>query len=261
MSTEGEQDTPPAPRLGLALGSGSARGWAHIGVIQALEEMGVRPDVVAGTSIGALVGSAYVNGALDDLADWVKTLTTKDVFGLMDFTLSGGVVKGEKLFGFFEERHSNPNIEDLEQRFVTVATDMKSGREIWISKGPILQAARASCALPGLFTPLKHQGRWMLDGGLVNPVPVSAARAFGADVVIAVNLNAQLVGAHLSRQKPPGRMAPPRKSTASGRRWRIISPAGTARHRVSLTSSPPASTSCRTASPAPAWRVTRRKSP
>src|SRR5690606_34686364 len=202
--TEGEQDTPPAPRLGLALGSGSARGWAHIGVIQALEEMGVRPDVVAGTSIGALVGSAYVNGALDDLADWVKTLTTKDVFGLMDFTLSGGVVKGEKLFGFFEERHSNPNIEDLEQRFVTVATDMKSGREIWISKGPILQAARASCALPGLFTPLKHQGRWMLDGGLVNPVPVSAARAFGADVVIAVNLNAQLVGAHLSRQKPPG---------------------------------------------------------
>ncbi|MFT0138828.1 patatin-like phospholipase RssA [Alcanivoracaceae bacterium MT1] len=204
MSTEGEQDTPPAPRLGLALGSGSARGWAHIGVIQALEEMGVRPDVVAGTSIGALVGSAYVNGALDDLADWVKTLTTKDVFGLMDFTLSGGVVKGEKLFGFFEERHSNPNIEDLEQRFVTVATDMKSGREIWISKGPILQAARASCALPGLFTPLKHQGRWMLDGGLVNPVPVSAARAFGADVVIAVNLNAQLVGAHLSRQKPPG---------------------------------------------------------
>ncbi|SOC04019.1 NTE family protein [Alloalcanivorax xenomutans] len=204
MSTEGEQDTPSAPRLGLALGSGSARGWAHIGVIQALEEMGVRPDVVAGTSIGALVGSAYVNGALDDLADWVKALTTKDVFGLMDFTLSGGVVKGEKLFGFFEERHSNPNIEDLEQRLVTVATDMKSGREIWISKGPILQAARASCALPGLFTPLKHQGRWMLDGGLVNPVPVSAARAFGADVVIAVNLNAQLVGAHLSRQKPPG---------------------------------------------------------
>ncbi|MCU5782945.1 hypothetical protein MA04_02245 [Alcanivorax balearicus MACL04] len=204
MSAEGERDTPPAPRLGLALGSGSARGWAHIGVIQALEEMGIRPDVVAGTSIGALVGSAYVNGTLNDLADWVKTLTTKDVFGLMDFTLSGGVVKGEKLFGFFEERHSNPNIEDLEQRFVTVATDMKSGREIWISKGPILQAARASCALPGLFTPLKHQGRWMLDGGLVNPVPVSAARAFGADVVIAVNLNAQLVGAHLSRQKPPG---------------------------------------------------------
>ncbi|AFT69693.1 Phospholipase, patatin family [Alloalcanivorax dieselolei B5] len=203
MSTEQEHNTPSAPRLGLALGSGSARGWAHIGVIQALEEMGIRPDVVAGTSIGALVGSAYVNGALDDLADWVKTLTTKDVFGLMDFTLSGGVVKGEKLFGFFEERHSNPNIEDLEQRFVTVATDMKSGREIWISKGPILQAARASCALPGLFTPLKHQGRWMLDGGLVNPVPVSAARAFGADVVIAVNLNAQLVGAHLSRQKPP----------------------------------------------------------
>ncbi|ASK33367.1 patatin-like phospholipase RssA [Alloalcanivorax mobilis] len=191
------------PKLGLALGSGSARGWAHIGVIQALEDMGVRPDVVAGTSIGALVGGAYVNGALSDFSEWVKRLTTRDVFSLMDFTFSGGVVKGEKLFGYFEKMHANPDIEELDQRFVTVATDMKSGREIWISKGPILDAARASCALPGVFSPFQHQGRWMLDGGLVNPVPVSAARAFGADVVIAVNLNAQLVGAHLSRQRPP----------------------------------------------------------
>lgn len=200
----GEQPLLPArPRVGLALGSGSARGWAHIGIIQALEERGIEIDVVAGTSIGALVGGAYVSGALKEFGDWVRTLTTKDVFGLMDFTFSGGVVKGEKLFGFFEKLHSNPNIEDLEKRFVTVATDMKSGREVWISKGPVLDAARASCALPGLFSPLQHQRRWMLDGGLVNPVPVSAARAFGADVVIAVNLNAQLVGAHLSRQTPP----------------------------------------------------------
>lgn len=196
-------EAPAKPKVGLALGSGSARGWAHIGVIQALEDMGVRADVVAGTSIGALVGGAYVNGALKDFSDWVKTLTTRDVFSLMDFTFSGGVVKGEKLFGYFERMHNNPNIEELEQRFVTVATDMKSGREIWISKGPLLDAARASCALPGLFSPFQHQKRWMLDGGLVNPVPVSAARAFGADVVIAVNLNAQLVGAHLNRQRPP----------------------------------------------------------
>jgi len=199
----GSPPAPRRPRVGLALGSGSARGWAHIGIIQGLEELGVDIDVVAGTSIGALVGGAYVSGALGDFGDWVKTLTTRDVFSLMDFTFSGGVVKGEKLFGFFERMHSNPDIEDLDKRFVTVATDMKSGREVWISKGPVLDAARASCALPGLFSPFQHQTRWMLDGGLVNPVPVSAARAFGADVVIAVNLNAQLVGAHLSRQRPP----------------------------------------------------------
>ena len=110
------------PKLGLALGSGSARGWAHIGVIQALEDMGVRPDVVAGTSIGALVGGAYVNGALSDFSEWVKRLTTRDVFSLMDFTFSGGVVKGEKLFGYFEKMHANPDIEELDQRFVAEAT-------------------------------------------------------------------------------------------------------------------------------------------
>ncbi|PPE73516.1 patatin [Solimonas fluminis] len=188
--------------VGVALGSGSARGWAHIGVLQGLEAIGVRPQVVAGTSIGALVGAVYVSGQLDEFAEWVQTLSARDVFNLMDFTLSGGVVKGERLFGFFEERHKNPEIKSLEQRYVSVATEMKSGREVWITHGPILPAARASCALPGVFPPVKFDGRWMLDGGLVNPVPVSAARALGADVVIAVNLNAQLVGAHLARPPP-----------------------------------------------------------
>lgn len=188
----------PRPVVGLALGSGSARGWSHIGVILELEAMGIRPQVVAGTSIGALVGAVYVSGQLQDFTDWVTGLGVRDVVRLMDFTLSGGFVKGERLFGYFHERHPNPNIEDLPQRFVSVSTEMKSGREIWITHGPVLQAARASCAIPGLFTPVKHHDRWMLDGGLVNPVPVSAARALGADVVIAVNLNAQLVGMHLS---------------------------------------------------------------
>ena len=187
------------PVVGLALGSGSARGWSHIGVILELEELGVRPQVVADTSIGALVGAVYVSGQLKEFADWVQKLTVRDVVGLMDFTFSGGFVKGEKLFGFFHERHENPNIEDLKQRYVSVATEMKSGREIWITHGPILPAARASCAMPGIFSPVKFGDRWMLDGGLVNPVPVSACRALGADVVIAVNLNAQLVGAHMSR--------------------------------------------------------------
>jgi NTE family protein len=186
------------PVVGLALGSGSARGWSHIGIILELEALGVRPQVVAGTSVGALVGAVYVAGQLQEFADWVRKLTVRDVFGLMDLTLSGGFVKGERLFGFFNEHHDNPNIEDLEQRFVSVATEMQTGREIWITRGPVWAAARASCAMPGLFTPVKHEDRWMLDGGLVNPVPVSAGRALGADVVIAVNLNAQLVGAHMS---------------------------------------------------------------
>jgi len=186
------------PVIGLALGSGSSRGWSHIGIILELEEMGIRPQVVAGTSVGALVGGVYVAGQLKEFADWVCKLTVRDVVGLMDFTLTGGFVKGERLFSFFNEHHANPNIEELEQRFVSVATEMKTGREIWISKGPVWAAARASCAIPGLFTPVKHDDKWMLDGGLVNPVPVSACRALGADVVIAVNLNAQLIGAHLS---------------------------------------------------------------
>jgi len=192
-------NAPRPPTIGLALGSGSARGWAHIGIIQGLEEIGVRPQVVAGTSVGALVGAVYVSGQLEAFTEWVLKLTPRDVFGLMDLSFSGGMVKGRRLFGFFEEKHVNPNIEDIEQRYVSVATEMSSGREIWITRGPIISAARASCAIPGLFSPVKHDERWMLDGGLVNPVPVSACRAMGADVVIAVNLNAQLVGRHLSR--------------------------------------------------------------
>ncbi len=187
------------PTVGLALGSGSARGWAHIGVIQALEQMGVRPQVVAGTSIGALVGAVYVAGQLDAFSNWVQKLTAREVFGFLDLSFSGGFVKGERLFGFFEEQHSNPQIEALDQRYVSVCTEMQTGREIWITQGPILPAARASCALPGLFSPVRYESRWMLDGGLVNPVPVSACRALGAEVVIAVNLNAQLVGSHFSR--------------------------------------------------------------
>lgn len=193
------KDSQAGPVIGLALGSGSARGWAHIGIIQGLEEIGVRPQVVAGTSIGALVGAVYVSGQLEEFSNWVQALTARDVFKLMDLSFSGGVVKGERLFGFFEANHRNPNIEDLEQRFVSVATEMTTGREVWIKRGPILPAARASCALPGIFPPVKYRDSWMLDGGLVNPVPVSPCRALGADVVIAVNLNAQLVGGHLPK--------------------------------------------------------------
>ena len=192
-------DEKRRPAIGLALGSGSARGWSHIGVIQEMEAIGVRPQVIAGTSVGALVGALYVSGQLDAFAGWLTSLSMRDVFGLMDFSLTGGVVKGEKLFGHIDSNYKNPDIESLEQRFISVATDMKTGREFWINSGPVIAAARASCALPGVFRPVLHNDRWMLDGGLVNPVPVSACRARGAEVVIAVNLNAELVGRHWSK--------------------------------------------------------------
>lgn len=182
------------PVVGLALGSGSSRGWAHIGVIQALEEMGIRPQVVAGASIGALVGAVYVCGELEPFSQWVKSLRRMDVFNLLDLSLGGGIVKGEKLFSYFQQHHPNPPIESLAQRYVSVATAMHTGREVWLRQGPIMAAARASCALPGLLAPVEVDGQWMLDGGLVNPVPVSACRALGADVVIAVNLNTQMLG-------------------------------------------------------------------
>lgn len=219
-----ERSQPSGPVVGLALGSGSARGWAHIGVIQGLEALGIRPQVVCGTSIGALVGAVYVSGELEAFAEWVGKLTSRDVMRLLDFSFSGGMVKGETLFRFFEERHRNPDIESLEQRFASIATEMKSGREIWITKGPILPAARASCALPGLFSPVQFNDRWMLDGGLVNPVPVSTCRALGAEVVIAVNLNAQLVGGHLSRAKLQAEAdhEPPDSSRADRTLWNRV---------------------------------------
>lgn len=146
------------------------------------QRLGVRPQVLAGTSIGALVAAVYVFGQLDEFATWLKTLSVRDVFGLMDFTLSGGMVKGAKLFGHIYSHYRNQDIESLDQRVTSVATDMKTGREIWINDGPVIAAARASCALPGVFRPVLHKDRWMLDGGLVNPVPVSACRADGAEV-------------------------------------------------------------------------------
>lgn len=191
------QTRPPV--VGLALGSGSARGWAHIGVIQELETMGVHPQIITGTSIGALVGAVHVSGQLDAFSEWVQSLSVRDVIRLLDIRFAGGVINGEKLFSYFKDDYYDPDIESLTLRYASVVTDMESGREKWITRGPVLAAARASCAMPGVFSPVCHEGRRMLDGGLVNPVPVSVARAMGADVTIAVNLNAQLTGPHMAR--------------------------------------------------------------
>ncbi len=185
------------PSVGLALGSGSARGWAHIGVIRALSEYGIEPDVVCGSSIGALVGAAYSCDQLDKLEEWVNTLSWRDIVHYMDVTfVGGGFLKGERLMTFFQQFTQDMPIEELPKRFGAVATDLDSGREVWLQRGSLLDAVRASIAVPGMFKPFKHNERWLVDGGLVNPVPVSLCRAMGADIVIAVNLNGDVVGKH-----------------------------------------------------------------
>lgn len=194
------------PKLGLALGSGSARGWAHIGVIRELEKAGYVPDIVAGCSIGAFVGAAYADGDLDPLEDWVKGLAWKEVLGLLDVSFSGGLFKGEKLVAFFQQHFVDKDFSSLPMPFSCVATDLASGREIWLRDGSVASAVRASIALPGLFTPVVRDDRLLVDGGLVNPVPVSLCRAMGADIVIAVELGSDRVGS--MRHKPAAEVAP-----------------------------------------------------
>ncbi len=188
-------------KIGLALGSGSARGWAHIGVIRALEEEGIKPDIVTGCSIGSLVGAAYAGGHLDLLEEWVRELSFWDVVRLLDVKMLGGLIEGESLMSSFEDKIRNVNIEQLPLPFGAVATDLSSGREVWLQTGLLPDAVRASIALPGLFSPLKSDGRWLVDGGLTNPVPVSLCRAMGADLIIAVNLNSDIVGRHLKSRE------------------------------------------------------------
>ena len=194
------------PTIGLALGSGSARGWSHIGVIRVLERAGISPDIVCGTSIGALVGAAYADGQLDRLENWVTGLTWQTVVGLLDVTIGGGLIKGDKIIGLFRTHYKDKDITGLPKAYGAVATELVTGREIWLREGSVIDAVRASTALPGLFTPAQQGKRLLVDGGLVNPVPVSLCRAMGADIVIAVDLNWDLIGrrfrAHAGEEAP-----------------------------------------------------------
>lgn len=190
------------PLIGLALGSGSARGWAHVGVIRALEQAGIRPDLVCGTSIGALVGAAYVAGELERFEQWALGLRFKDVVAFLDVSLSSGLFKGERMMDFFRRNFKDRPIEELAMPFAAVATSLRTGAEVWLRQGSTLDAVRASIALPGFFAPALREGSVLVDGGLVNPVPVSLARAMGADVVIAVDLGTDILGRHL-RAHPP----------------------------------------------------------
>jgi NTE family protein len=179
-----------SPRIGIALGGGAARGWAHIGVLRALAERGIEPEVVCGTSIGALVGGIYAAGYLEELEAWVSRLTRRDVLRLVDLTVGGGALGGKRLMELYREHFPELPIEALPRRFAAVATDLRSGAEVWLQQGSLLTAIRASISLPGLFTPVLVNGRWLADGSLVNPVPVSVCRALGAEIVIAIDLNA-----------------------------------------------------------------------
>jgi NTE family protein len=182
-------------KIGLALGGGAARGWAHIGVLKALAKAGIKPDIIAGTSIGAVVGGCYAADHLDDLEGWALELTPRRIFGYLDFNLAGtGLISGQRLCTRLEKNLGDRNIEDLPTRFTAVATEIGTGHEHWLSRGRLVDAVRASYALPGIFKPVKINGRWLFDGALVNPIPVSVCRALGARYVIAVNLNFDILG-------------------------------------------------------------------
>jgi NTE family protein len=186
------------PRLALVFGSGAARGWAHIGVLHELADMGVQPDLVVGSSVGAVVAGAYASGNLEHFEEWISGLGRFDIIRLLDAKMTGGgFLQGNALMKAIRQRIGDPQIQDLEIPFACVATELGSGREVWMREGSLLDACRASIALPGMFAPYRYAGdRLLVDGGLVNPVPVSLARALGGDAVIAVNLNGDLIGRH-----------------------------------------------------------------
>ncbi len=185
----------PAPKIGIALGSGVARGWAHIGVLRRLEKEGIKPDLICGTSIGAVVGGLYLAGEIDALEDWARSLGKINLFRFLDLRLSGGsLISGRKLFKIIDEAIGDTQIEDLPIPFAAISTELGTGHEIWVRHGHLGKAINASYALPGLFAPREIDNRWLIDGALTNPVPVSVCRALGARLVIAVNLNADVFG-------------------------------------------------------------------
>ncbi len=185
------------PTIGLALGSGASRGWSHIGVIKALLREGIEPDIVCGTSVGAIIGGSYVAGNLKKLEDWVLGSTRSDVLRFFGLGFSQtGFVDTERLSWFLHNyvAAEDQRIEDMPKKYAAVSTDLDTGREVWFTKEGVADAVRASMALPGLFPAVRNDQRWLVDGGLVNPVPVTPCRALGADIVIAVNLNSGVIG-------------------------------------------------------------------
>jgi NTE family protein len=183
-------------RIGLALGSGVARGWAHLGVLKAIDRLGIVPDVIVGSSIGSLVGGFYLAGNVKQLERWARRLTKLRLLSYLNLSLGGGMISGNRLFHEAERYLGDVDIINLKAPFVAVATDLRTGHEIWLRDGKLVDAMRASLSLPGVFKPVRMNGHWLIDGALVNPVPVSVCRALGAQMVICVDLNADIMGKH-----------------------------------------------------------------
>jgi len=215
-------------KVGVALGSGAARGFAHVGVLRGIVAAGIEPDVVCGASAGAVVGAVHAAGRLDDFEAWARGLDRRQVLSLLDVSMSGGALRGRRMIdqiGTFLP--DDATIEGLPHPFAAVATDLESGREVWLQRGRLLEAIHASCALPGVVAPVRIEGRWLVDGGIVNPVPVALCRALGADSVIAVDLNASLLTRRFrgetepeprgSEPEPQGSESEPRGSESKGR--------------------------------------------
>jgi NTE family protein len=202
-------------KVGLALGSGSARGWSHIGVVRSLQDAGVPIDIACGSSIGALVAGALAADFLDTLDEWVRALNWTDLLRFMDVRLPrSGIIEGDKITDYFKQNLSDARIEELRIPFAAVATDLNTGREVWLRKGSLIDAIRASVSLPGIFTPYREGEQWLVDGGLVNPVPVSLCREMGADIVIAVNLNSDIMGKSVIRRNNGSRQKLHRRVTS-----------------------------------------------
>ncbi len=193
--SKGIRDKMQKPIIGLALGGGAARGWAHIGVLNALHRLGIRPDIIAGTSMGAIAGGCYAAGKLETLSEFAQNLTLRGLLRYLDFNFSGsGILSGGRLRALLKTHLDAFEIEHLPIKFAAVATQIGTGHEVWLTHGKLVRALQASSALPGIFKPVCVNHRWLTDGVLVNPVPVSVCRAFGAEVVIAVTPQAELCG-------------------------------------------------------------------
>lgn len=193
------------PKIGLALGSGLARGFAHLGVVRALKRHGIEPTIISGTSMGALVGGAYLANRLDSLEDWAYSLTKFRVLSYLDFKVkASGLIGGERLMKLMEDNFGDVRIEDLPHPFIAITADLVTGHEVWLRKGRLVDALRASFSLPGIFPPVFMNNRWLIDGALVNPVPVSACAASGAMMTIAVNVSGDIIG----KAKRPGDSVP-----------------------------------------------------
>jgi NTE family protein len=194
------------PKIGLALGSGAARGWAHIGILHGLKKHGIEPDIVVGSSIGALVGGVYLAGALVALEEWACSLNRRRIIAMLDFKMhTGGLIGGGRLAAKLERHLGDMRIEDLPRPFVAVASDLINGHELWLREGRLVDALQASYALPGIFPAVHLNHHWMVDGALVNPVPVSVCNALGADLTIAVNLQGDFLG---KVKRPTNKVSP-----------------------------------------------------